>query len=397
MSGIGDFIAQSSPLISEKIPELINAILPSMITGGISLAESLGSGVISALPALGAAISEAGGIVGTNLQNLMETAVTSVNNFDFSSASQSVMDKLVSFFESDGVARFTDTAFQLVGGLISGLGESAPAIIPAAIRIVTSLVTNIISNIPTLVSAGMDLVGGLAQGIIQAIPTMLNADIQLWSKMFEVEAQLGETIVTKGKEIFERLVDATKTALMKVPEVIAYWIGYAVGKFATEGAKINDKAREIFDKVIDKVKTFVKNFADHAPKSAQEFKDGLINGLKELPSKMLEMGKNIIGNFIEGLKSRLSELMSIGSNITSLFNAGRSAGEASASGNALKNAGRPTTSRIESKAQDIFATTELFDYEELSKNIVNAFINANIGVDIDGREFGRLVRKAVTV
>lgn len=50
MGGIGDFIAKAAPLISEKIPEIVKAVLPSVITGGIELAKALGSGILVALP-----------------------------------------------------------------------------------------------------------------------------------------------------------------------------------------------------------------------------------------------------------------------------------------------------------------------------------------------------------
>ena len=33
--------------------------------------------------------------------------------------------------------------------------------------------------------------------------------------------------------------------------------------------------------------------------------------------------------------------------------------------------------------------------EALADAIVDAFVRADIGIDVDGREFGRLVRKAV--
>ena len=52
MEGIGDFIAAAAPFITEKIPELIAAILPSMVSAGLELLSTVGQTIINTVPAL---------------------------------------------------------------------------------------------------------------------------------------------------------------------------------------------------------------------------------------------------------------------------------------------------------------------------------------------------------
>lgn len=52
MEGIGDFIAAAAPYITEKIPELIAAILPSMVSAGLELLSTVGQTIINTVPAL---------------------------------------------------------------------------------------------------------------------------------------------------------------------------------------------------------------------------------------------------------------------------------------------------------------------------------------------------------
>lgn len=52
MEGIGDFIAAAAPFITEKIPELIAAILPSMVSAGLGLLSTVGQTIINTVPAL---------------------------------------------------------------------------------------------------------------------------------------------------------------------------------------------------------------------------------------------------------------------------------------------------------------------------------------------------------
>ncbi|QHJ73747.1 putative tape measure protein [Butyrivibrio virus Ceridwen] len=52
MEGIGDFIATAAPFITEKIPELIAAILPDMVSAGLGLLSTVGQTIINTVPAL---------------------------------------------------------------------------------------------------------------------------------------------------------------------------------------------------------------------------------------------------------------------------------------------------------------------------------------------------------
>ena len=52
MEGIGDFIATAAPFITEKIPELIAAILPDMVSAGLELLSTVGQTIINTVPAL---------------------------------------------------------------------------------------------------------------------------------------------------------------------------------------------------------------------------------------------------------------------------------------------------------------------------------------------------------
>ena len=52
LSGIGDFIAQAAPYVTQKIPELIAAILPSAVSAGTSLLTTVGQTIINTVPAL---------------------------------------------------------------------------------------------------------------------------------------------------------------------------------------------------------------------------------------------------------------------------------------------------------------------------------------------------------
>ena len=59
LMGIGDLITALAPIIAEALPVLVESVLPSLLTAGVSLITALVNGVITALPALYTALLDA--------------------------------------------------------------------------------------------------------------------------------------------------------------------------------------------------------------------------------------------------------------------------------------------------------------------------------------------------
>ena len=400
LEGIGDFIGQASPIISEKVPELVNAVLPSLVDGGISLAGALGEGIISALPALGETIIGAAGTLGSAFLDMLDVAASATAEFDFAGTAQTISDKMVSFFTGDGVQRFVESAFKLIGGLVSGIGQALPSLIPAAVQIIYSLGNTLWQNVPTLIDAGLQLIVGLAQGIVNAIPVAVEGITTCWLTIFNVYGTYGGKILDKVKDIFSKVVTTVVTFMQKLPERIAYFAGYAVGKFVDAITKLPDKAKELFDKVVTKVKDFGTKFVEVAPQTAKDFAEKLVDGIKDLPSKMFEWGAKIVQGLIDGVKSLWDGFTSLLSSAKQGMDDARSSSESA--GNAPKSinsAFNPSNLFSDNTITDNngFSTEEIgITYDALANAVVKAFTAAGITVECDSREFGRLVRKAVT-
>ncbi len=61
--GIGDLITALAPVIAEALPQLVANVLPSLLAAGVNLVVALVEGVVTALPALGAALLEGVSII----------------------------------------------------------------------------------------------------------------------------------------------------------------------------------------------------------------------------------------------------------------------------------------------------------------------------------------------
>lgn len=408
MSSMGDFIVNASPLIAEKIPPLIDAILPSLLDGGISLIGALGTGIISALPSLMITIGEAAKTIGSTLTDGMGAAADAMQNFDFATASQNIMSKIEAVFTGDGIHRFIENGMKLIGGLISGFGQALPTLIPTVIKIVYDLSVTIIKNAPYLIDAGIQLIIGLAQGIINAIPVAISGVTQCWTSIFEIFGTYGSKIWDKAKEIFSKVIDTVVTYISQLPTKLAYYAGRAVGEFVRFITELPSKASEVFTKVITAVVKFATDFVQKAPEMAKKFKDDLVQWLADLPNKMMEIGKNAVEGIKNGIESAWENLKSwIKEKINGLANIGESfangfhAGPKNSASPSVKNAlpifdttqeAITSVDNRENLNESVDGTDKL---ERLADAIVDAFVRADIGIELDNREFGRLIRKAV--
>ena len=77
-----------------------------------------------------------------------------------------------------------------------------------------------------------------------------------------------------------------------------YFLMYAI--VATGGKQLKVEEGQIV-----KVEKFKKEFPEKAKEAAKNFLKNLVDKLKEIPPKMLEIGKNIIDGIIDGMSNAI--------------------------------------------------------------------------------------------
>ena len=400
MSGVGDAVKQSAPLISEKIPELIEAIVPDLLTGGISLGMALGEGIIKAIPPLLASAETGANQIADAFAKGLSDAANSTEDVDFTTPINEALDKVDEIFNGDRTQQMIDDGTALVDNIATGIGKAAPTVIPHAVQIISDFALGLQDNAPQLAEAGVNMVGGLIVGIVKSIPILIST---VWTMRTAIEQELfdrGMELVNKGKELALKGVTAVGQGLASMPEKIAYYVGFAVGRFETELGKMPEKAKAKFEEVKAKVLEFGKNLLEQGQKMPKEFVTTFENGLKDLPSKLWNIAKNAIDSFIDGIKSKWGEFTGWVDKFTNAFDNGKSAGQ-TAAGNSqtLKSGFAPKNILASIDTDDEEMRDEddkKFDYGKLARAIIDAIVDADIKVECDSREFGRLVRKVVT-
>lgn len=315
MQAFGEVLTEGLNMLFEALPDIIDA--------GIMLLEALGQGIMD------------------NLDILIDAAIQIITMLGegFIQAAPEIVRAAVIIIGALGSALIENLPIilpqiiQLVVDLALYLANNADKLVSGVITLVTTIAQIMIENLPLLLSAVVQIVIALGKALIDNIPLLISSVEQIFWQLWDLIAEYGGKMM---EDIWNWLVDLAQNVwqgmkdmfdkvvewLSQLPSEMAYWIGYAVGQFIDGIIHLPENLKEIFDTVIEKVLNFGKDFKDNAEQSAKDFFNNLVNGIKELPAKMVQFAKDLL-NAVAGLPD---DFMEVGSNIvTGIWN-GISAG-----------------------------------------------------------------------
>lgn len=248
--GVSALIRDLFPMIAQEIPTLISEILPQLVDTGISVVNSLITGIQQNLPALmeGAIqiVTSIGNAIITMLPQILTIAMQLI---------QTLINGIIIM-----LPQIIQMGMQLITQLILGIAQMLPQLIPQAVNAIITIVNGLLDNIDMLIDAAIQLILGLADGLINALPILIE----------------------KAPEIIMKLV----TALIK------------------NAPKILEAGVQLIVKLVEGVGSVLGKLGQMAGTIIQTIWDGL----KSLPSKMLEVGKNLIQGIWNGISNAVGWL-----------------------------------------------------------------------------------------
>lgn len=337
------------------------------------------------------------GIVGSNLIPVVETALDGISQVadtllpqiaeKLPNAFLNVAPKLLSAGAKTVVTlvsgivqaapQMIQTGAELIVTLAQGLAQSAPDLIPSAVESVLTIVDALLDNIDLLIDAGIDLIIGLATGLIQALPKLIEKAPEIIEKLVFAIIRNAPKILNAGIDLILMLVKGIISAIPKLvaqaPKVIdavfnaligAVAVVVQVGVHLVQGiwSGISSATQWLRDKIkgwVGNVVDFLKNlFGIHSPSTV----------MRDQIGKFLALGvwegwdSNNPIDLINGDIDRLSTGLTVTNKVS---NTGSSAQQS------------------------------LIDYDALGNAVANGIARANLGIQIDGRDMGRIVREAV--
>lgn len=246
MEGIGDFISTASPFITDKLPALIEGIVPTMLESGVTLLKAVGEGILSVLPTL--------------TPIAVDVVMTLIDTFI------SMLPEILSM----GV--------DIILELCLGIAQALPELIPAALDAVLEFVESLIDNADKLIDAALQLIVGLADGIIKCLPTLLEKAPTLISKLVQALIKLAPELLKVASQLISTLAKGVVTYV----------------------ATLLNAGRTIMTNLFNTLRSF--SFTDIGSNIIQGIKNGISNAWNNLVSwfkglfgDLVQIAKDILG------------------------------------------------------------------------------------------------------
>lgn len=225
IKGVGKLITGLAPVIAEALPQVIESVLPAVISGGASLIVALTKAVIASIPALGSAIKSALVIIAQELFGVSDEAIAG--------------------------------AGKIIDGAISALGDAFEWIKSKFQDVSQSVQTE-----GTLLNSAWQTV----QSAFEVGKNAISSAIDATKEKFSWLVQQANTEGTTMNEIWvgiKDIVDICSEAIKKAIEWIVQVWQKAVYQFNTEGTFLNQiitRVRDTFEGVWSFVRVATANF-----------------------------------------------------------------------------------------------------------------------------------------
>lgn len=419
----------------EKIPEFFNSISELFSNGGaanimnmlLTLFNSLATGIISNLPIiLNSLINMLAQILiflVTQIPSIVSTVVSVIP-----AIVNGLLQAIPTLFQAippiiaalvngllAGMPNIIDTGVELITALVSNLSEIINTIVAVIPEIITNLINAIQDHLPDIIDAGVELIGALVDNLPEIINTIVEAIPPIIAALLNGLLDCIPDIVDAGFKLITALVDALPqiiiTIVKAIPKIITGIIGAlinAIPKIITTGVKllisIIKNLPQIIAKIITAIPAIIKALIDGFGDYLSDMADiglnlikGLWKGIKNAGAWLRDKISGFFGGVVDSIKDFFgiaspSKLMrdQVGKFIAQGIWVGFNEEDPMSQINRDLKYGMKKLDTTMTLSGGYYSG---IDYDKMAQATTDAFVDANIGVSVGNRQFGRLVRE----
>jgi phage-related protein len=245
--GVGTLIETLLPQIVDRIPTIVNEVLPKLLNSGMQIVTTLINGIQQ------------------NLPQIVQGALMMI---------QTLLMGIIPL-----LPQILQMGIQIIIELANGLAQMLPSLIPIAVDAIITIVETLIDNIDQLVDAGIELILALADGLIEALPRLIE----------------------KAPEIIEKLVSAL---IKNFPKIVKTG-GELIGKLAMGIIGSIFKLVEVAPKLISTIVDGLRRGWNEIKNVGKYLVEGLWNGISGMASWVGQKVREFAGNIVGNIKSAL--------------------------------------------------------------------------------------------
>lgn len=409
------------PTILTQVGETLVTAFPQLFSSFIAVGTQLVSFILENFPTLMDSITE--GLNSPMLEKILAMGATFMQNII-----QALMQSLPTLLESlinllaqvidfilQQIPMIVSLGLQLIVGLANGLLQAIPTLIQAIPPLITSLVNGLLDCIPSIINAGVELIGALVSNLPEIISTIVEVIPEIITNLIDAVLDHLPDIIDAGFKLITSLVDALPqiiiTIVRAIPKIIAGIIGALVGavpKIIATGVKllisIIKNLPQIIAKIITAIPAIIKALIDGFGDYLSDMADiglnlikGLWNGIKNAGAWLRDKISGFFGGVVDSIKDFFgiaspSKLMrdQVGKFIAQGIWVGFNEEDPMSQINRDLKYGMKKLDTTMTLSGGYYSG---IDYDKMAQATTDAFVDANIGVTVGSRQFGRLVRE----
>jgi len=296
IGSIASLIENIAPIIADKLPTIIQQILPSLLNASTELVTAL----VQALPDILNILVE-------QIPILFDTIIPVLLNL---------------------LPQIIEIGMQFILALAMGLAEALPDLMPTIVDVVLTIVNTLIDNVDLLIDASIALIIGLATGLINALPRLVERIPEIVLKIVSALIENVPKLNEAAKELIVGLARGLVSFVSKLGEAALDLI-LAFCQFIT------DQRDLIFSSGIELMESFgesILGFIDTAKTWGHDLINNFIGGIKDKINDVVSTCKDIAGTiadylgFSEPEKGPLSNFHTYAPDMIDLFTSGIEAG-----------------------------------------------------------------------
>lgn len=383
--------------IISNLPTILNSLinmLAQILIFLVTQIPSIVSAVVSVIPAI--------------VNGLLQAIPTLIQ------AIPPIIDALINGL-LDCIPDIIDTGVELITALVDNLSEIINTIVAVIPEIITNLVNAIQDHLPDIIDAGVELIGALFNNLPEIINTIVRAIPPIITALINGLLDFIPDIIEAGFKLIIALVGNLPqiiiTIVRAIPKIIAGIIGALINatpKIIATGFKllisIIKNLPQIIAKIITAIPAIIKALIDGFGDYLSDMADiglnlikGLWNGIKNAGAWLRDKISGFFGGVVDSIKDFFgiaspSKLMrdQVGKFIAQGIWVGFNKEDPMDQINRDIRYGMKKLDTTMTLSGGYYSG---IDYDKMAQATTDAFVDANIGVSVGNRQFGRLVRE----
>lgn len=381
------------------------------ITLGEGVEESLTTLVTSTgtflfnnlLPMVGNIVKSIPGVVNTTITtflpqiqqagwNMLMELVKGINK-DYSKLIFSAQSAVTGFINSvsQKLPNVLNTGKQVLLSIVNGILSNLPSLISSVGSIIITFTSAILSNMPTILTNGWQMLKQLMQGIISHLPDVADAVLSVISRFAYAVLTNLPKILDSGIKILTELLVGVVNAIPKIPGAISQVIAKIKEHFGeTDWAELG---RNLIQGLIDGI----VNMAGSLYTAIKNVIKGALNSGKQeadvhSPSRKWnhELGQMLGLGMAEGIEESSKAVNAAVKDITS---SSLDMGQIEVTKMASVTATGLTSSASNNGADLLYSLLAVAsDINNTMESKMNNALGSGVGLNINGREFGRIIK-----